>query len=66
MRDKSEGTYVRGGREDTCDHGLSRRPLTVKPITSWAGNGELKHNQGKKRRKNSSQTYTKNEQQQQY
>ena len=33
MRDKIEGTY-RGGRDDTCDHGLSRRSLRVKPPTN--------------------------------
>ena len=30
--------HVPGGRrDDTCDHGLSRRSLRVKPPTSWTG-----------------------------
>ena len=37
MRDKNEGTYRRGDRYDTRDHGLSRRSLRVEPPTSWAG-----------------------------
>ena len=34
MRDKNEGTYRGERRDDTCDHGLSRRSLRVKPPTS--------------------------------
>ena len=34
MRDKN-WRHVPGGRDDTFDHGLSRRSLTVKPPTSW-------------------------------
>ena len=34
---KIEGTYRGGKSHDTCDHGLSRRSLRVKPPTSWAG-----------------------------
>ena len=35
MRDKNEGTYRGGeGTTPTCDHGLSRRSLRVKPPTS--------------------------------
>ena len=37
MRDKNEGTYRGGRRDDTCDHGLSRRPLRAKPLTDRAG-----------------------------
>ena len=33
LRDKMEGIIYRGGgRDDTCGHGLSRRPPRVKPI----------------------------------
>ena len=35
MRDKNEGTYRGERRDDTCDHGLSRRSLRVQPPTSW-------------------------------
>ena len=36
--DRNEGTHRGGGgRDDTCDHGLSRRSLRVKPLTSQAG-----------------------------
>ena len=31
MCDKNEGAYQGRGREDTCDHGLFRRTLRVKP-----------------------------------
>ena len=34
MRDENEGKYWGGGREATCDHGMSRRSLRVKPLTS--------------------------------
>ena len=32
MRDKNEGKYTWGRREDTCDHGLSKTSLRVKPV----------------------------------
>ena len=31
MRDKNKGMYREGRRGDTCDHGLSRSSLGVKP-----------------------------------
>ena len=34
MRDKNKGTHRGGRRDDTCDHGLSRRSQRVKPPTS--------------------------------
>ena len=37
MRDRNWRHIPGGIRDDTCDHGLSRRSLTVKPPTSWAG-----------------------------
>ena len=36
VRDRKEGTSRGGRRDDSCDHGLPRRPLRVKPPTSWA------------------------------
>ena len=36
MRDKN-WRHVPGGRDDACNHGLSKRSLRVKPPTSWAG-----------------------------
>ena len=37
MRDKDWRHVPGGERDDTCGHGLSRRSLRVKPLTSWAG-----------------------------
>ena len=37
MRDRNWRHIPGGIRDDTCDHGLSRRSLRVKPPTSWAG-----------------------------
>ena len=34
MRDKNLGHVPGGRRDDTCDHGLSRRSPRVKPPTS--------------------------------
>ena len=34
MRDRKKGPYPGGRRDDTCDHGLSRRSLRVKPLTN--------------------------------
>ena len=33
MRDVNEGVYQGGGREGTCDHGLSRSSLRGRPLT---------------------------------
>ena len=32
MRDKNEGTCIPGGRDNACDHGLSRKSLREKKL----------------------------------
>ena len=36
MRDKVEDTWRGGRREETCDHGVSRRSLKANPY-EWSG-----------------------------
>lgn len=37
MREKNEGMYRGGRKEETCGGGFSRRLLRVTTLTGWAG-----------------------------